>query len=236
MKLLSFDIEISDVFEARPNDDFEKYAPFHISVASTVVHGGEERLWYSVNSDGNPLLNLQGHNAKEMLLYLQRMQNEDFMICAWNGLQFDLRWLGYAANNLELAAQIALKSYDPMFQFFNQCGFPVSLAAVGSAMGIKEKKLMHGSDAPVRWQEGHYQEVMDYVLMDSRITNEVVFAITQRKEVCWVTTKKSIKNVPMPRIKTVDEVINEPMADQSWMNAPIPKSRFYRWFPDHLRP
>jgi hypothetical protein len=123
-----------------------------------------------------------------------------------------------------------------MFQFFNQCGFPVSLAAVGSAMGIKEKKLMHGSDAPVRWQEGHYQEVMDYVLMDSRITNEVVFAITQRKEVCWVTTKKSIKNVPMPRIKTVDEVINEPMADQSWMNAPIPKSRFYRWFPDHLRP
>jgi hypothetical protein len=104
MKFLSFDIEISDIFEARPNEDFEKYAPFHISVASTVVHGGEERLWYSANNDGQPLLNLDRHNALELLLYLEKMQNNDFMVCAWNGLQFDFRWLGYAANprNFEL--------------------------------------------------------------------------------------------------------------------------------------
>jgi len=28
MKLLSFDIEISDVFELRKHEDMEKYAPF----------------------------------------------------------------------------------------------------------------------------------------------------------------------------------------------------------------
>ena len=40
MKLLSFDIEISDIFELKKNEDIEKYAPFHISVAATAVHDG----------------------------------------------------------------------------------------------------------------------------------------------------------------------------------------------------
>ena len=39
MKLLSFDIEISDVFELGPYEDMETYAPFHISVAATAIHG-----------------------------------------------------------------------------------------------------------------------------------------------------------------------------------------------------
>ncbi len=35
MNLLSFDIEISDVFELGKREDMGKYAPFHISVAAT---------------------------------------------------------------------------------------------------------------------------------------------------------------------------------------------------------
>jgi hypothetical protein len=46
VKLLSFDIEISDVFELGKHEDMEKYAPFHISVAGTAVNNGDERLWY----------------------------------------------------------------------------------------------------------------------------------------------------------------------------------------------
>ncbi|MEI6127234.1 MAG: hypothetical protein WCQ99_11860 [Pseudomonadota bacterium] len=235
MQLLSFDIEISDVFELKKYEDIEKYAPFHISVASTAIHGGEEKLWYSLRSDGTPLDTIESNRAREMLFYLQDMQAKDYMVCAWNGLQFDLRWLGFAAEDAELAANVALKSYDPMFQFFNQCGFPVALAAVGSAMGIKQEKLMHGSEAPVRWQQGRYTEVMEYVLMDARITNEIALAIMQRWAVSWVTTKKIIKSIPMIRLKTVEEVIREPMADQSWMSTPLPKNSFYRWFPEHLK-
>ena len=41
MQLLSFDIEISDVFELDKYEDMEKYAPFHISVAATAIHNGE---------------------------------------------------------------------------------------------------------------------------------------------------------------------------------------------------
>jgi len=57
LKILSFDIEISDVFELKYGEDLNKYAPFHISVASTAIYEGEERLWYSVDNCNNPLLN-----------------------------------------------------------------------------------------------------------------------------------------------------------------------------------
>ena len=54
MNLLSFDIEISDVFDLAPGEDLDDHAPFHISIASTAVHGGEEKLWYSTTEDGTP--------------------------------------------------------------------------------------------------------------------------------------------------------------------------------------
>ena len=125
MKLLSFDIEIANVFKLDKNEDIEKDAPFHISVAATAIHEGEERLWYSKNNDDKPALTLSEADARELLVYLKHMQEQDYMVCAWNGLNFDLKWIGHQANDLALAANIALKSYDPMFQFFNQAGFPV---------------------------------------------------------------------------------------------------------------
>ncbi len=150
MKLLSFDIEISDVFELGKYEDMEKYAPFHISVAATAIHNGEERVWYSEDEEGRPALNLTQQRAHELLEYLDEMQQIGFMVCAWNGLSFDLKWIGHQADDMALAARIALKSYDPMFQFFNQAGFPVGLANVAQAMGISQKKLMHGADASVQ--------------------------------------------------------------------------------------
>ncbi len=234
MKLLSFDIEISDVFELGQHEDMETYAPFHISVAATAIHEGPERLWYSEDVDGRPALNLTPQKAHELLEYLDEKQQAGFMVCAWNGLHFDLKWIGHQAQDMTLAARIALKSYDPMFQFFNQTGFPVALAKVAEAMGISQTKLMHGADAPKQWRAGNHQEVMDYCLGDCQMTNKIVQAIQQAREVRWVTGKGTIRSEPMPRLKTVEEVIQDPAPDQSWMNTPIPKLKFYRWVQEAL--
>ena len=141
MKLLSFDIEISDVFKLRKYEDMDKYAPFHISVAATAVHSGDERIWYS-EEEGRPALNLNQQRAHELLEYLDEMQKMGFMVCAWNGLSFDLKWIGHQAKDMAYAARIALKSYDPMFQFFNQAGFPVGLGKV--AEGMVSARETHG--------------------------------------------------------------------------------------------
>ena len=230
MSFLSFDIEISDVFDLKPGEEMEKYAPFHLAVASTVVHGGESHVWYSVDGEGHPLANMTRNESRGLLAYLDQAQQNGTMVCAWNGLGFDLRWIGHTARNMALAAKIALKSYDPMFQFFNQRGFPVGLAAVAKGMGVKQEKIMHGADAPREWQAGNYEKVMDYVLGDSQMTNAIIFAIQERKQVQWVTRRGTISSEPIPQLKTVQQVIAEPfIADQSWMSNPIPKRKFCGW-------
>ena len=235
MKLLSFDIEISDVFELGKHEDMEKYAPFHISVAATAIHDGEERVWYSEDEEGRPALNLTQQRAHELLEYLDEMQQKEFMVCAWNGLSFDLKWIGHQADDMALAARIALKSYDPMFQFFNQAGFPVGLANVAQAMGISQKKLMHGADAPKEWRAGNYQKVMDYCLGDCQMTNLIVLAIQKVRQIRWVTGRGHISSKPMPRFKPVEEVIHDPEPDQSWMDTPMPKVKFYEWVQEAIK-
>lgn len=229
MKLLAFDIEISDIFNLQPGEDLEKYAPFHISIAATSIYQGEEYLWHSTDESGTPTLSITKERAQQLLEYLDRKQKEGFAVCAWNGLNFDFKWLGYQAENYQLATKVALNSYDPMFQFFNQRGFPVGLAKVGEAMGIQQTKLMHGSEAPVKWRNGEYKLVMDYVLGDCQITNKILYAIIQTRQVKWITSKGKISYEDMPQLKPVHQIIRDPSPDQSWMDTPIPKERFYSW-------
>lgn len=229
MKLLSFDIEISDIFDLGKYEDMEKYAPFNISVAATAIHNGEEKVWHSQDKEGRPALNLTKQKAHEFLEYLNEMQQNKFMVCAWNGLSFDLKWIGHQAEDMVLAARIALKSYDPMFQFFNQAGFPVSLAKVAQAMGISQEKCMAGVDAPKEWRAGNFQKVMDYCLGDCQMTNLIVLAVQKERQMQWVTGRGQISSKPMPRFKTVAEVIQDPEPDQSWMDTPMPKVNFYKW-------
>lgn len=147
-------------------------------------------------------------------------------------LSFDLKWIGHQADDMALAARIALKSYDPMFQFFNQAGFPVGLARVAQAMGISQEKLMDGADAPKEWRAGNCQKVMDYCLGDCQMTNLIVRAIQKFRQVRWMTAKGYISSKPMPRLKPVEDIIQDPEPDQSWMDTPIPKSKFYKWLQD----
>ena len=229
MKLLSFDIEISDVIAIKEGKVFADYAPFHISVAATAIYQGEEKIWFSKDKENQPQLNMSTEVAQELLEYLETKQKEGFMICAWNGLQFDFKWLGYQAKNNDLAAKIALKSYDPMFQFFNQRGFPVGLAKVAETLEIKQEKLMHGKDAPIKWRNGEYQLVMDYVLNDCQMTNQVILAINKAQEIKWITSKGNIASEKISSLKKVDQIIADPDPDQSWMDSPISKLKFYEW-------
>ena len=227
--ILSFDIEISDIFDLKKGEDLNKYAPFHISVASTVLYEGEEKLWYSVDGQNKPLLNITKQKANDLLYYLKEQQDNGLKICAWNGLGFDLQWIGFNAQNIKLASEIALKLYDPMFQFFNQKGFPVSLASVAEAMNIKQTKLMKGEDAPKQWHAGNYQQVMDYVLGDSQITNQIILEIMKCKEISWITQRGDLRSEYISKLKKVEDVLKEPEPDQSWMDNPINRNKFYEW-------
>jgi len=67
------------------------------------------------------------------------------------------------------------------------------------------------------------------VLGDCQMTNLIVTAIQETRQVRWVTTKGHVKAIPMPRLKTAEEVIADPDPDQSWMDAPLLKAKFCEW-------
>ena len=229
MKLLAFDIEISNLFELQPGEDLDKYAPFDVSVAATEIAGGDNRLWLSSGRDGKPLVNLQKREARQLLDYLEQMQRHGYALCAWNGLSFDLQWIGRAAGDFKSAARIALGMYDPMYQFFKLKGFPVGLAAVAQGLNIGMKKTMNAADAPKEWRSGNHDRVCEYVLGDVRMTNEIVSAIVRSKEIAWITRRGTRSTVELPRLRTVGDCISDPMPDQSWMDTPIPDDKFTRW-------
>ena len=236
MKHISFDIEISDEFEVKQGEDLLKYAPFHISVAAAVDHTGASRLWHSTGEDGKPAVEMSQERARELLAYLVQMQQEGWKLFAWNGLNFDLRWIGHNAGDMETAACVALGLYDPMFQFFNQRGFPIGLAAVGDAMGVPQTKLLNAADAPREWRNGNHQRVMDYVVGDCQITNQVVAAIAAQRAIRWRTKKGTLSFEAMPRFKTVAEVLRDPEPDQSWMmGGGMKRKGFIEWFPEGVR-
>jgi len=96
-------------------------------------------------------------------------------------------------------------------------------------MGISQEKLMDGADAPKKWRAGNCQEVMDYCLGDCQMTNLIMLAIQKAGKTKWVTAKGQVRSKPTPRFKTVEDVMQDPEPDQSWMDTPMPRLKFYQW-------
>jgi hypothetical protein len=232
-KRLAFDIEIANVFELAPGEDLERHGPFDISCAAIATDRGEVRHWFKQDAAGKPLRCLDAEGASDLLGYLRNAQLAGVQVFAWNGLSFYVRWLGWAARDMRLAAQVALDLYDPMFQFVVQRGFPIGLAAVADGLGIEQKKLMHGSDAPKEWAAGNHARVLEYVAGDCQITERVAARISELGEVRWRTKKGGVSSEPMPKLERVRDLLHRPQPDVSWMSEPIRREKFYEWLVQH---
>ena len=96
-------------------------------------------------------------------------------------------------------------------------------------MGISMSKLMSGAEAPKEWQRGNRQRVIEYVVGDCRITVLSVQAIAAKRRIRWKTRKGTLSELPIARLLPVREAMRLPDPDQSWMDSPIPRSRFTAW-------
>ncbi len=228
-RTIAFDIELADIFDLAPGEDLASRGPFRIACAAAACDAGSLRHWFCRSPDGCPGGHLDVDTVREMLGHLRTLQLAGDRLVAWNGLSFDLLWLGHAADDIPLAREIALDLFDPMFQFFVRRGFPVSLAAVAEAMGVEERKSMGGADAPKRWAAGAHQEVLDYVAGDCRITAAVAAAITRERRVRWRTQKGTVSSEPLPELLPVKALLDAPLPDTSWMTTPLPRSKFTAW-------
>ncbi len=229
---LAFDIETANLLPE--GADLDSFGPLDISVVAAVGDDGGARVVHSVQ-DGRPAPRLTQADAAAFLQWLREQQRSGARIVAWNGVSFDLKMIGHAAGDLQLAAEVALDSYDPMLQFFYRRGFPIGLQAVAGGMGLGLKKSMSGADAPEQWAKGNFQQVIEYVQGDCRMTLEIARAIEKAREVRWNTKRGTISSERMAALLTTREVLRLPPPDQSWMDTPIPPAKFTAWFPASVR-
>src|SRR5436190_23940759 len=94
-QVIAFDIEIANEFDLGPGDDLDKFAPFDISVAASTTRDRSVRHWYAKDGDGRPVRHIDAALAREVLTFLRAEQEGGSMVVAWNGMAFDVRWLGH---------------------------------------------------------------------------------------------------------------------------------------------
>jgi uncharacterized protein YprB with RNaseH-like and TPR domain len=171
--------------------------------------------------------------------------DDGYSILTWNGLSFDFPVLLEEITHpyyRERIPIIARKHHiDPGFQMFCEKGFLCGLQVACKGMGLQGKtEGMHGAAAPVMWAESReaQDKVLEYVAQDVRATLELYEAILDRGVLYWVTKSGSLGTwVPQfrenpdgsPRMLTVEECLELPEPDVSWMKEPWPRSKFAGW-------
>lgn len=228
MLTTAFDIELFNIVELPPGGDLNALGPFDLSIVAATSTDDRVWTWPDRVQDGGPGSPLTSHGARDVLETLASLQEAGHRIVAWNGLSFDLRWLGVASGDMQLARQIAYNLYDPMLQIFCLRGFPLGLAKVAAGLGINAQKTMGGAEAPVAWQDGRLSEVRAYVINDCRMTLEVVSAIERHGGVRWVSNPGNLIEQPFTLLPVV-ECLRLPLPDARWMTNPIPRTRFADW-------
>jgi len=230
-RYLAFDIETAkDV----PGEDFNwrAHRPLGISCAATLASDAEQPLlWYGKTRDQSPEKRMSQADALGLVEYLSARAADGYRILTWNGLAFDFDILAEESGALESCRECALGHVDMMFQAVCYLGYRVALDKAAQGMGLAGKTPgMSGRDAPKLWAQGRFKEVLEYVAQDVRTTLEIGQACEQRRKFQWVTRKGTTSSMPLRNgWLTVQEALQLPEPDTSWMSAPPSRRDFTAW-------
>lgn len=223
-KFLAFDIEITKVVKG---NDWLAQRPLGISVAATLPEDSTARSWYGQGRPSRePWSQMPRAQVQVLVTYLQNMTAEGYTLLTWNGLGFDLNVLAEESGLLYECRDLAMDMVDPMFHFYWEHGYPVGLQAVARGMGLFGKTGT-GAEAPVKWAEGRYQEVIDYCIQDT----QVLLDVTRATEICghlyWYSREGNLQKwvIEGKRLLTVEETMQTPAPVNPW----LPVENFTGW-------
>ena len=230
-KYVAFDIETAKILPAVVTE-LKAHRPLGIACAATFCSTDDNpRLWYGQTDDGNAAPRMNRFEAAELVHLLSKFVADGFTILTWNGLGFDFDILAEESGRSDECGRLALSHVDMMFHVFCEKGFPIGLDRAAKAMGLLGKsQAVESHMAPQLWADGRTKEVLDYVAQDVRATLELARSCESQRALRWLTQKGSIRDLKLPRgWLTVDEARRLPEPDTSWMDDPMPRSRFTDW-------
>jgi hypothetical protein len=247
-EFIAFDLEIAKEIP-EGTDDWKKIRPLGISCAATLTSTGGLRLWHGREQrDGTFARQMTPEECNALFIHMLTFAsyNEPHgYVLTFNGLGFDFDILAEECSPAggDVCHQLARYQHIDMgFAMFCEKGYMIGLQAAAKGMGLPGKtEGMHGDLAPKLWAQGREEQnkVLEYVIQDARTTADVYRAILRKRALYW--TSKSSKprdwnphlkvngDVGKPRMLTVDECLQLPEPDTSWMDKPWPRTKFTGW-------
>jgi len=228
-RYLAFDLETAKVL---PPDvtDLLSHRPLGIACAAAAKSdGGEPITWFGAGAAPAPRLTRE--EAASLVDDLMTFVRDGYTLLSWNGLSFDFNVLAEESGLLEECAELALNHVDMMFQAVCTLGHYLSLQKAAEGLRIPGKPVgMSGLLAPSRWAEGHHEEVLAYNVQDVRIALEIARACEERRELVWITRKGTPGRMSLSKgWLTVQECLDLPLPDTSWMSDPPAREGFLSW-------
>jgi hypothetical protein len=227
---LAFDIEI---VKALPDglEDWKTQRPVGISCAATLTSKGELTVWHAHELDGRISERMERDDLSALLVYLEAAVETGYTILTWNGLGFDFDILAEESGFLERCKLLAINHVDMMFHVFCTLGYPLGLDRAAKGMGLPGKPAgMTGALAPILWEQGRREEVLDYVAQDARTTLEVAQTAEQLGQLRWVSKSGRSQSMPLPfGWMTIQDALRLPEPDTSWMKRAWTRKRFLEW-------
>jgi len=180
---------------------------------------------------------LDRHAARAMVKDLQDIAKHQTLL-TWNGAQFDFQVLAIESEMAKECAELALNHVDMMFLVYAQrghfLGLDKALAGSGVAGKVHEVTLttgekltdMHGSKAPVLWQQGEYDAVLAYLKGDVSQPLELARVIANTGVMSFVGFSG---NTAMPcQLLTVAEICEYDDRGR-WAKNRSQRKGFLRW-------
>jgi hypothetical protein len=195
------------------------------------LDGEQPRLWFSREKDQRFSKQMNRVDLAALVKYLQDAARQGIQILTWNGLSFDFDVLAEESECWDACRDLALNHIDMMFHFFCLQGYPLGLDKAAKGMGLPGKtEGMSGDLAPVLWQQGKYEQVLEYVAQDVRTTLAVANAVSRKRYIAWTSKSGKSQQVSLPQgWLAVPRALQLPLPDTSWMSQPMKRSEMLAW-------
>jgi len=231
--------ELGSIYEFR--SDWKNHRPLGITCAAMYAQPDKidlepYKFWHYPNK-------MDSYHACEVVRDLTSMVNNfDYQIVTWNGLNFDFDVLAEESGLYDECVELALNHIDLMLIVTTMRGHWLGLdkAAKGASIQGKLKSVtlsngeilndMSGGKAPALWKVGEYQAVLDYLADDVRSTLELAQWIETNKKIQWTSDKGYHQEFDVPKLYTVRECL-ELSRDTvpKWVTEPIKLKSMMEW-------
>lgn len=237
-KYLAFDLEIATPIPAGATD-WNEYRPFGIACAATWASDmSVPILWAAAGNSQHMFRDEIGPVvAADLLVYLRTAAAQGYTLVTFNGAGFDFNVLSeelrkYGHHRLASdCPALARNHIDIFFHIFCAKGYAKGLDTIARGMGLAGKpEGVNGALAPQMWVDGRYHEVLDYCAQDARTTLDIAHLIDQRRFVQWESRSGETDKTDMPDgCLTVEQALQLPEPDVSWMDDPWSRDKFVGW-------